>query len=348
MASTVSFRSTHPIAWMHGLPAGESPGWNSKKWLILETQLGNFWNAEMDLRDVRTGDLYTYAIDFEQLMTQVEGGFEVSDDLAVSFALPFVSRFGGILDQPLDDWHIFVGADRFRRNQFPKGKNRFSVQRNGEEILASDSASGLGMALAKLKWWFYRGKSSPRPEFDGLSLSLQTRLPIRSSRSTLSTGNAEASVLLHGGANISETVYLWISTGFTKFSPNPIFEDWPQRQWAQLYELWAEIPLTERWDLIFQLRYESPLLDKQHLEFQYISTSSKTQSAERAASGWNGLTAWRGTESFGFRYHLKEKRTLLFVFQEDWALGDNDGRNNFLYVHGAPDVALIGQLQIAF
>lgn len=347
-ASTVSYRSTHPIAWMHGLPTGESPGWASKRWLIFETQLGNFWNAEMDLRDTRTGDTYTYFVDFEQVLAQAEAGFEISKSLSFSAALPIVSRSGGFLDQPLDEWHVFVGADRFRRNHFPKNQNHFRILKNGESLLTTENASGVGMALLKLKWWFYKNESSPRPEAEGLAVSVQSRLPLRSSRSTLSTGNAEGSVLLHAGSHVSSWIYFWLTAGFTKVAPNPILEGWPQRQWAQIYEAWLEFPVSERWNLIFQARYESPLLNKEFLEFQYISSTTKQQAAERAASGWNGLTAWRGSESIGFRYRFKEERRLLFLFQEDWALGDNDGRKNFLYVHGSPDVAFIGQFQMAF
>lgn len=220
--------------------------------------------------------------------------------------------------------------------------------KNGEDLLSTEKANGLGMALFKLKWWFYKKESNARPEMEGLALSLQTRLPLRSARSTLSTGHAEGSLLLHAGSRVSHWFYFWATAGFTKLSPNPILEGWPQRQWAQLYETWLEFPINDRWDFIFQLRYESPLLNKEHLDFLYVSTSPKQQSAERAASGWNGLTAWRGSESIGFQYRWKRERKLLFLFQEDWAWGDNDGRNNFLYVHGSPDVAFIGQFQTAF
>lgn len=348
-ASVVSYRSTHPIAWMHGLPTGESPGWSDERWFITELQHGNFWNAEMDLKDQRTGELYTYSTDFEQLMVQLEAGFKINEHIALSAALPMTSRFGGFLDRPLDDWHRFVGADRFRRHHFPWNQNNFSIKKNGIELLETNQSSGLNSGLVKLKWWLLKPKEEvARPEFHGLSISLQGRLPLRGSKSALTTGHAEGSALIHGGGSLFGIGYYWISAGITKLSSNPVFSGWPTRQWAQVYETWLEFPIAKKWDFIAQLRYESPLLDKQHLEFQYTTAGEKMRSAERAASGWNGLTAWRGSEALGFRYHLKEKKNILFLFQEDWALGDNDGRKNFLYVHGTPDVALIAQFQTQF
>jgi|FLYM01.1.fsa_nt_gi hypothetical protein len=347
-ASVISYRSTHPVSWMHGLPNGESPGWSSKKWLIAEVQHANFWNVDMDIRDKRSGDIYSFGADFEQLMIQLESGFQISKKLSFSFSLPVVSRFGGFLDQPLDDWHKFVGADRFRRNQFKRGGNNFSIRKNGEELLGTSQASGLNALNLKLKWWLYQKSDVPRPEMQGLALSFQSRLPLRGPQSTLTTGQFESSALLHAGTQLRSWGYVWVTAGMTKLSANPILQGWPTRQWSQLYEGWLEIPLGQKWNLIVQARYQSPLLDKQHLEFQYLTTSEKNQSAERAASGWSGLTAWRGSESLGVRYKIKKSETLTFLFQEDWAFGDNDGRKNFLYVHGAPDVALVAQYQIGF
>ncbi len=302
----------------------------------------------MDLQDKRNSDIYSFGADFEQTLFHLEGGFALSDDLSLSVALPILTRSGGIMDRPLDDWHIFVGADRFRRHQFPADQNRFTIQKNGEERLGTNQASGLSHSLIKLKWWLFKKEESPRPEMEGLAISFQTRLPLRGPNSTLTTGNTEGSLLIHAGSRISSWAYFWFTAGFSKLSPNPIFAGWPTRQWSQLYEGWFEIPLGAKWDLVFQLRYESPLLDKEHLEFLYVSTDPKSQSAERAASGWNGLTAWRGSEAIGARYRSSEKLAFSLLFQEDWALGDNDGRKNFLYVHGSPDVAIIGNLYLAF
>jgi hypothetical protein len=181
-----------------------------------------------------------------------------------------------------------------------------------------------------------------------MALSFQTRIPLRGARSTLSTGHVEASALFHAGSRVTSWFYIWATAGLTKLTPTPGLEGWPQRQWAQVYEAWMEFPLSDHWDIVAQARYQSPLLDKQHLEFQYDSTEEKYQQAERAASGWNALTAWRGNEALGFRYHFQKQNSFLFLFQEDWAIGDNDGRRNFLYVNGSPDVALVSQLQIAF
>jgi len=352
LSSEISYRSSHPIAWMHGLPSGESPGWKTKRWFLTELQHGNYWNTDSSFTDLRSGDTHSYFVDFEQLLLHMEAGFEVSENLSLSVGLPVVYRLGGILDRPLDDWHVFVGADRFSRPSFPENKNNWSVKKNGQEQLASSSSSGLGIAVLKAKYWFYQpgdeDQALDKKELLGAAVSAQLKLPLRGAQSGLSTGNMEASVLGHFGSQLFSRLYFWASAGLTKKASNPVLEGWPVNTWAQMYETWFEVPLAEKWDFIFQLRYESPLVEAGHLDFQYTAVTDKFQDAERAASGWNGLTAWRGSDALGFRYHIKEDQTLSLFFQEDFALGGNDGRKNFLYVHGSPDVALVAQFQTAF
>lgn len=333
---------------MHGLPSGESPGWGSKHWLTTEARIENFWNNEMEMVDTRTGDIYGYTVDFEQFMTVIEGGYALNDQVAVSLAVPYVSRFGGALDQPIDDYHKFVGADRFRRYEYPRSRDIWSVQKNGVEQLGSRSADGVGNLYAKMKWWFLKKPNAHRPEDAGLAISTQILLPVSSVQYSLTTGHNELSVLLHGGWDLFSRSSFWISAGLTKLAPNPVFSGWPMHQWAQMYEAWFNFNLNDKWDWILQVRLDSPLFDKNYLRFSYISTTDKSMSAERAASGWSALTAWRGTESVGLSYRLKENQSLKFYFMEDFNFGDNDGRRNFLYVHGAPDIALISQFQIFF
>lgn len=350
--STLSPRSTHPLAFMHGLPSGESPGWKNKKWFHSELQYGNYWNAPSSFEDKRTGDFYTYRTDFEQALLYLESGFALNKELAVSVGLPIVYRYGGFMDQALDDWHIFVGADRFRRPYFQKNKSRWSIERNGIEQLTSPTSNGLGNALLKMKYWFYQihdpeGEPAYKESL-GASISTQIALPLRGASSGLSTGNTELSALLHFGSHVAGKLYFWGSASLTKKAPSPLMTDWPQKTWAQMYEACFEYKLKENWTLIAQLRYESPLMEASYLNFIYHSTEDKYQDAERAASGWNGLTSWRATESLGFRYRVAENKTFTFLFQEDFTLGDNDGRGNIFYVHGTPDVALIGQFQVQY
>jgi hypothetical protein len=84
------------------------------------------------------------------------------------------------------------------------------------------------------------------------------------------------------------------------------------------------------------------------LEQQYTFSEPQDQLAERISSGWNGLTAWRGSESIGLRYRWGAGSQANFLFIEDWALGDRDGRNQWLYVNNAPDVMFLTQLHFVF
>jgi hypothetical protein len=84
------------------------------------------------------------------------------------------------------------------------------------------------------------------------------------------------------------------------------------------------------------------------MDFNYTQTEDDSMKAERIASGWNSLTAWRGSQILGARYRWGMGNFINFMIVEDWGTGDRDSRADWLYVNNAPDVAFVSQWHFVF
>jgi hypothetical protein len=348
-ANITSFHVANPVGWMHSLPTGEMPGWSGHAWMNLEISQSNIWNFQFDIKDKRNSNTYTYKADFEQSSVVVELGAPISDSLAVSVELPYADRNGGFLDDFIDQFHTMIRTNRFFRDTHQEYGDSFIVRTGGVDRLKAGQGHGFGNSKLKMKWWFLKYLSSTPGACDcGMAVSLQAKFPMQNAQLGLSSGSMDYSALVHIGAPLFKSGAIWATSGVTKLGTNKTFSDWPMRHWAQMYELSLDIGIAEGWGLIMQGRYESPLFNKEYLEQQYTFTEPQDQLAERISSGWNGLTAWRGSESIGLRYRWGAGSQANFLFIEDWALGDRDGRNQWLYVNNAPDVMFLTQLHFVF
>ena len=348
-ANITSFHVGNPVGWMHLLPTGEMPGWTGSAWTNIEISQSNVWNFQFDLKDKRNGNTYTYKADFEQSSAILELGAPISENLAFSLEIPYADRNGGFLDDFIDQFHVMIRTNRFYRDTNPKYGDSFIVQTNGANRMRTDRGQGVGNTKLKLKYWFLKYMSSTPGACDcGMAVSLQAKVPVQRAEFGLSSGTMDYSALLHVGAPLFKSGAIWATTGVTKLGTNKVFGDWPARHWAQMYELSLDIGIAEGWGLILQGRYESPLFNKEYLGEQYASSSPAEQQIERGSSGWNGLTAWRGSESIGFRYRWGAGSQANFLFVEDWALGTGDGKGQWTYVNNAPDVMFISQFHFVF
>lgn len=348
-AERVSYRNAHPIAWMHQLPVGETPGWSAPQWLNLEFNHANVWNNKFTLTDRRTGDTYTYKADFEQSSAILETGWAFTDSFAFALEVPYANRNGGFLDDFIDQFHVLIGSDRFLRHLHDEFGNDFSVTKNGVEQLTSDHGQGVGGFKAKMKWWLWQLKSPTAGVCDcGFALSGQVKFPTQKHSLGLSSGHNDYSVLAHLGFPMWKYAGAWMTAAYTKLGDNENFKGWPRRTWAQMYELSLDLGFGPNLGLILQARTESPIMEKGELSYNYSYTDPKGQIAERVASGWNSLVEWRGSESIGLRWRWGQGSQVNLLMVEDWGIGAKDGRNDALYVNNAPDVAFLSQLHLVF
>jgi hypothetical protein len=348
-AIRTSYRNAHPVGWMHLLPTGEQPGWSGNAWTSLELNHANVWNMSFTMRDRRTDKLYTYEADFEQSSAIFELGAPLDENFALTVEIPYANRNGGFLDDFIDQFHQAINGDRFFRHLNDQYSNTFSVKTDGEDRLASEHGQGVGNVKAKLKWWLWKWKSwTPGVCECGFAVSEQIKLPTQSRKFGLSSGTNDYSTLFHLGAPMGDYSAIWATAAFTKLGANETFAEWPRRDWAEMYELAIDWGWGEHFGVLLQARAESPIMNRDHLEFEYSYVDQRGQTAERVASGWNSLTAWRGSQALGLRWRWGEGSQFNFLFVEDWGLGDEDDRGDFLYVNNAPDVAFISQWLFIF
>ncbi len=344
-----SYRNANPIGWMHMLPAGEVPGWSGGAWMNFEINHANIWNMQANIRDKRTNAMYTYKADFEQSSAILELGAPISKHLALTFEVPYANRNGGFLDDFIDQFHQLIQSDRFLRHLNDDFDNSYVVRNNGADQLATERANGVGAVKAKLKYWPLQWKSKTPGVCDcGFAMSAQAKMPLQHRKFGLSSGSEDYSGMLHLGIPLGSFSAVWASAAYTKLGPNETFAGWPRRDWLQMYELSLDLAMSPGWGLMLQARTESPLFRKQDLEFQYSYAGERERAIERVASGWNALTAWRGSQSIGFRYRWGLGSQINLLFVEDWGTGNKDGRGEKLYVNNAPDVSLITQWHFTF
>lgn len=348
-ASRASYRNAHPMAWMHLLPVGETPGWSSSSWLNLELNHSNVWNHTFSFTDRRTGDVYSYTADFEQSSAIAELGLQLLPRLAVSAEVPYANRNGGFLDDFIDQFHVAIGSNRFLRNYHRDFGNQFEVETNGRRALTTDRAEGVGNFKIKMKYWMLKWQGSSAGACDcGLAISGQVKFPAQKRSLGLSSGTNDYSALIHLGAPLWQNAGVWATAGVTKLGANETFAGWPRRDWQQMYEITFDLGIGKRFGLLIQGRAESPLLMREHLDYNYTTSDEDGKLAERVASGWNSLVHWRGSQSFGIRYRWGKGSQVNLLMVEDWGIGNNDRRSDVLYVNNAPDIAFITQWHFLF
>lgn len=344
-----SYRNANPVGWMHLLPVGEMPGWSGEAWSNLEINHANIWNMQANIRDKRTNTIYTYKADFEQSSAILEMGAPISERLALTFEIPYANRNGGFLDDFIDQFHQLIQSDRFLRHLNEEFDNSYVIQKDGVDQLATEKAEGVGAIKAKLKYWIWKWQSPTPGICDcGFALSGQVKMPMQSRKFGLSSGNNDYSALAHLGVPLGEFSAAWATAAVSKLGPNENFAGWPRRDWQQMYELSLDLAVGPTWGLVLQARTESPLFRKEQLEYQYTYSTEAERNVERVASGWNALTAWRGSQSIGFRYRWGQGSQGNLLFVEDWGTGDKDHRGEKLYTNNAPDIALINQWHFVF
>jgi hypothetical protein len=348
-AIPTSYTLHHPISWMHLMPVGETPGWESRNWIHSELSHGNVWNAPITLFNNSNNKTLTYQADYSQTHLILEVGGEFSKSWAHSLVIPYAYRGGDGLDSFIDDFHTAFGFDRFNRNQYPEDQSHLSVNVNGEEIINDNSASGISNIKYKIKYWPWQLKGQQGQCACGFALSGQAKIPMDGRQRGLSTGYGDYSLLWHLGIPIFSNSAIWLTSAVTRTEQNPYLEDFPRKKWHQMYELSTEWGLSNSWSFTFQVRMESPFLEKDQLEIVTLLTDQKSRIYERVSSGWNSLVHWRGSESFGFKYTSRSKnQQLLIQIIEDWALGNFDETGDDFYVNNAPDVGFSIQYNLNF
>lgn len=333
---------------MHYLPVGEQPGWKTEKWAFIELSNANVWSAPLTMRNKKTGDVYQYHADYEQISAIAEIGSAVNKKLAISMELPFAYRAGGMMDGMIDKVHDLVGTRTFNRELYDRNEYHYSIKTNGKEHVTDGPVKSLTNIKPKIKWWMKQSSSKKNQCPCGVAVSAQLKIPVLNDSYGASNSKLEPSVLFHYAAPMWTQGAVWFTAAYTKMGASPQMPDWPAEKYHQMYELSFDLGITNKWGVLFQARMDSPFLDDKKLEYvdNTGSTSSKQYVRARSATAWNSLVRWQGMEALGIRYRDK-KSQVNFLIAEDWGLGNYDAADN-IYSNNAPDVNFILQTAISF
>lgn len=347
-AAWTSPRPTHPIGWMHHLPTGEAPGWNSTSWTDIEFSWSNVWNTELTVRDSRSGRALTYSADFEQRTTIIEKGLAINDWMALALELGYAHRDGGVFDAFIDDFHVTIGSDRFRRYEFENNRSRFQIATDGTNQLISESASGLSNYKVKLKLWPARWTETNANCPCGIGFSFEAKFPIGDPRRGLTSGGTDLSGLTHIGIPLGADSAFLLTAGVTSLGDNRALEAWPRKRNILMVDGLLDLNLWGGFGLVLQASSHSPFVDLTPLTVEDPDPEDPLYKEKRISSGWNALVLWRVYESVGLRYNFESGARWTLTFTEDIGINDYDEVDDYVYVNGAPDFSLTTQLRIPF
>lgn len=343
-----SLHQPHPLGWMHYLPVGEQPGWQGEKWAFVELSNSNVWSAPLKMKNSKTGDIYQYRADYEQISAIAEIGSAVNKKLAVSMELPFAYRAGGMMDGMIDSVHDQLGTRTFNREMYGRNEYHYSIKTNGKEYVTDGPLKSLSNIKPKIKYWFRQSSSKKNSCPCGLAVSAQLKIPMINDSYGSANSKLEPSLLFHYGAPMWTQSAVWFTAALTKSGSSPQLPNWPTEKVHQMYELSFDLGITNKWGVLFQARMDSPFLDAKQVE--YVDSTNSTNSRDyvraRAATAWNSLVRWQGMEAAGVRYRDK-KTQVNFLIAEDWGSGNYDAADN-IYSNNAPDINFVLQTAVTF
>ena len=345
-----SYDQPMPFAWAHQIPTGEQPGWGDTWWFNYSLSDSNIWNEPTTMTDKRNGDTYSSMADYEQTTLNLEVGHAFWDRLGVSIDLPIADRWGGVLDHFINAFHILgYGESLYNRADYPQWQTIYSVKKNNVDYFASQKpVQGLDNINLKFKLWMFKWMGDvPNSCPCGLSISSETKFPLNSGATGGTTGSIDQSVSVHLGIPLFSASAFWATASYTALGRNPAIDGWPQFNHIVMYEGNFDFALNDYWGFVISARAESPYLDRSALSFVDNSTNPAVVANDQQSSGWNALTHWLGSESFGFRYRTIAGSEFRAMFVEDFGLGYND-QSSGLYTINAPDVNIVIQGNFTF
>jgi hypothetical protein len=330
-------------------PVGETPGWTGPFWFNFEVSQASTWNIPAKFNDT-AGNTYNYKGMFEQSSAIGEIGFEVIPSwLAFSIEVPYANHNSGFFSDFVRQFHWAVGSDTFERPSYPGYQDTYQIGYNNVDQFQTDRPEGVSNLKFKLKLWLLNWMGDDAGSCDcGLAVSAQLKAPVAPANQGLTSGSTDISELIHLGIPLFSHSGIWFTAAFTQLGNNESMLNWPTRHDQEMYEMATDIGLTDSgFGFMFTARYISPALNGEGLTFNDGSVTDPLQlAADREASGWNGLVYWRGAEAIGFRQRFQNGWQINFLFQEDFAIGNMDGRSDGLYINDAPDFSFILQFHL--
>jgi hypothetical protein len=307
------------------------------------------WNIPAKFNDL-SGNTFNYKAMYEQSTAIAEMGFEVIPDwLAFSIEVPYANHNSGFFSDFVRQFHWAVGSDTFERPSYPGYADSFQYDYNNTDALSTDRPEGISNIKFKLKLWLLNWMGDDQGSCDcGLAVSAQIKAPLSPANQGLTSGSTDFSELIHLGIPLFDHSGIWFTAAFSQFGANESMLNWPLRHDQEMYEMATDWALSDSgFGFMFIARYLSPFLNSESLSFNDGAVTDPMQyAADREASGWNSLVYWRGAEAIGFRQRFENGIQVNFLFQEDFAIGNYDGRADGLYINDAPDFSFILQFHL--
>ena len=245
----VLWRNTSPVSATLGLPRAASavlpaPG-------VLTADLALDWVS--DFTTNQRGDA-SVRLDGESLVGTLRLERGLTPGWAASLTMPFGTRGGGVLDQPIDGWHNLWGLPEGGRDRAPTGAVSLFASEAGASAFAVDQRrSSLGDVQLGLARTLVDDGASV------LTLRAQLELPTGSPSELWGSDAWECSLALALARPLGPLA-LTLQGGVLAGTAGD-FDPFERKDLAGFGSLALAWPLSPRWSLLGQLDGHSALLD---------------------------------------------------------------------------------------
>ena len=245
----VLWRNTSPVSATLGLPRAASavlpaPG-------VVAADLALDWAS--DFTTNQRGDA-SVRLDGESLVGTLRLERGLAPGWAASLTVPFGTRGGGVLDQPIDGWHNLWGLPEGGRDRAPTGAVSLSASEAGVSAFAlGQRRSSLGDVQLGLARTLVDDGASV------LTLRAQLELPTGSASELWGSDAWEGSLALALARPLGPLA-LTLQGGVLAGSASD-FDPFKRKDLAGFGALALAWPLSPRWSLLGQLDGHSALLD---------------------------------------------------------------------------------------
>lgn len=248
-----------------------------------------------------------YKIDAEVVRVVTRYTFGISDSTRLGIEVGANWRGGGILDGFIDDFHDYFKVDQDMRGDFPRGKYKIELMKNGVTVFTGDNTNGTGLEdpVIFLNKTLTRGDGS----MPALGVTTYLKLPGGNAKKLYGTPGIDPGISINASKKVGP-VFGYLAFGYTYYGLDRIGSIELKRS-QFMYAATLEIPIAESWSLIGQYMVLSGTMDN-YFEFseyshEYIlgAKFSMGKGVEGEFGAIENLFTFGDTADFGIHFGLK-------------------------------------------
>lgn len=211
------------------------------------------WTLELTNDAMRQEtDRESLVIDGELWRLEMNLRYGVREGFELGLSLPLLAHRGGIMDEPIWEWHELFGLSNNKRRPFAHNRLQYTYVRGGERMVdLRNETGGIGDVALTAGWRLWRDEAAGR----AIGLQAAVELPTGDEDRLLGSGTTDLSVIVTGAdARMLESwrARLVWRAGFLVPGSGGLL-DAQRRDWVPLAGAGVERPVTGRFSLKAQL-----------------------------------------------------------------------------------------------